>query len=89
MWHSLKGTIESQKSNFGIIKMVCPPKRDRKSRTEKPVFLVYASKEDRDAVGQKLLELVKKDIHYEEDRIQKTLEYQMQSQSTEQGTYLA
>ena len=46
---------------------------------EKPVFLVYASKEDRDAVGQKLLELVKKDIHYEEDRIQKTLEYQMQS----------
>jgi hypothetical protein len=65
MWHLLKDTIESKDDNFGIIRMVCPPKRVRSSQTESPVFHVYTSKEDYKSVGNKLIRLAKRDIDFE------------------------
>ena len=38
LWHSLKEIIESREKNPGIIQMVCPPKQDRKSRTDGESF---------------------------------------------------
>ena len=65
LWHYLKEIIECRERNFGIIKMVCPPKRIRRSSTEKPVFLVYTSGKDSKPVGKKLINLIKRDIVYE------------------------
>ena len=65
LWHHLKKIIECKEKNFGIIKMVCPPKRQRSSPTEKPVFLVYTSSKDSRSVGKRLIKLIKRDIDYE------------------------
>ena len=67
IWHSLKDCIESETKNFGIIRMVCPPKLDRKSQTEKPVFHVFTSRDDCKSVGMKLIELVKRDITFKQE----------------------
>ena len=64
LWHLLKGIIECKEKNFGIIKMVCPPKRVRSSPTEVPVFHVYTSDNSK-SVGKKLIKLIKRDIDYE------------------------
>ena len=66
LWHTLKGVVESKDGNFGVIKMVCPPKKVRSSRTEKPVFHMYTSKEDSKTAGLLLIEFVARDIEYEE-----------------------
>ena len=65
LWHYLKDIIECKEKNFGITKMICPPKRDRKSPTEKPLFHVYTSRKDSKLVGEKLIKIVKRDIVYE------------------------
>ena len=57
-WHTLKKPIESKSENFGAIKMVCPPS------TRSPVFHVYTSKERKDSVGWKLINIVRSDIKY-------------------------
>ena len=64
LWHHLKGLIESEEKNFGIVKMVCPPKKERNSRTEKGKFEISTSNKDSRIVGQKLIELVKRNIKY-------------------------
>jgi len=51
--------------NFGVIKMICPPKYDRKSPTEKPVFHVYTSEDKKKCVGKELIEIVQRDLIYE------------------------
>jgi hypothetical protein len=66
LWHLLKVIVKSKEKNFGIVKMVCPPKKVRSSRTEKPVFQVYTSEEDSKTVGLLLIEFVERDIEYEE-----------------------
>ena len=65
LWHYLKKLIESEEGNFGAIKMVCPPKRNRQSATEVPVIHVYTSNADRETVGTKLVNLIERDIRYE------------------------
>ena len=49
----MKGMIE--RDNFGVIKMVCPPKHDQRSAVEKPVFHLYTTSQDREQVGMKLI----------------------------------
>ena len=66
MWHIIKDRIESGNKAYGIIKMECPPKLDRKSRTEKPTFYVYASRDDHKSVGMNLIELFKRDLVFEQ-----------------------
>ena len=65
LWHYLKDMIEHKESRFGAIRMVCPPKRERKSPTELPEFHLYTSEKWYKAVGRKLIKLVEKDIDYE------------------------
>ena len=65
LWHYLKKLIESEEDNFGVIKMVCPPKRNHQSATEVPVIHVYTSDADREMVGAKFMNLIKRDIRYE------------------------
>ena len=65
VWHFLKKLIESEEDNFGVIKMVCPPKRNRQSATEVPVIHVYTSDADREMVGTKLINLIRRDMRYE------------------------
>lgn len=65
LWHTLKKVIQSKKDNYGIIKMVCPPKRVHNSATEVPVFHIYTSDRNSKSVGIKLISIVEKDIHYE------------------------
>lgn len=67
LWHLLKCIIESEEKNFGIIKMICPPKRDRKSRIEKPVFLVYTNCDNKHSVGEKLKKIIKEDVSVKRD----------------------
>lgn len=64
-WHFMKGLIESEADNFGVIKMMCPPKHAYSSPTEVPVFHVYTSDKNRKTVGSKLIRLIKRDICYE------------------------
>lgn len=64
VWHFIKDCIKNG-NIIGIIKMVCPPKRDSESQTEKPVFYVYTSKSHIQSVGMKLIELVKRDVTFE------------------------
>ena len=65
LWHYLKKLIESEEDNFGVIKMVCPPKRNHQSATEVPVIHVYTSDADREMVGTKLINLIERNIRYE------------------------
>jgi hypothetical protein len=65
LWHHLKCKIENEVKNFGIIRMVCPPKRVWNSPTERPVFHVYTSREDHTLVGRKLIKLTEGNIDYE------------------------
>ena len=72
LWHYLKKLIESEEDNFGVIKMVCPPKCNHQSANEVPVIHVYTSG-SMHIVGTKLKNLIKRDIHYEKtsgDRIE-------------------
>ena len=62
-WYFFK--IESKEENFGAIRMLCPPKLNYKSSSEKPVFFIFTSKKDKDAAGKYLIKIVKDDIHYE------------------------
>lgn len=66
LWHDLKNIVESKENNFGIVRMVCPPKRIRSSPTESPVFHVYTSHKAYRSVGKKLIELTEADIDYEQ-----------------------
>jgi GTPase SAR1 family protein len=66
LWHHLKNIIESKEKNFGIISMECPPKSNPRSKTELPVFNIYTSVEHHKLVGEKLIQLVQRDIHYYE-----------------------
>ena len=65
LWHSLKAKIESEEDNFGVIRMVCPAKRERRSPTEMPEFHFYTSEERRKSVGLKLIKIVEDDIVYQ------------------------
>ena len=65
LWHFLKDKIESKEKNFGAIRMLCPPKLNYKSSREKPVFLIFTSKKDKDVAGKYLIKIVEDDIHYE------------------------
>ena len=70
LWHYLKKLIESEEDNFRVIKMVCPPKHNHPSASGVPVIHVYTSDADREMVGTKLINLIKKDyIHYEKTSI--------------------
>lgn len=73
LWHFLKDIVESEEKNFGILRMECPPKRERNSRTEKPVFHVFTKSEDKEPVGNKLIELVKRDIKYHDSGTEEDL----------------
>ena len=64
-WHLLKDFIDDEEKNYGIIRMVCPPKRVRNSPTEKPVFHIYTSGKDRKVVGKRLIELIEDDLDYQ------------------------
>ena len=64
LWHHLKKIIES-KDNFGIITMVCPPKLDRRSKDEVPVFHIYTGTKQHRFVGEQLLKIIQRDIYYE------------------------
>ena len=61
-WHLLQ---EMLGTSLKAVKMVCPPKKVRSSRTEKPVFHVYTSREGRASAGGVLVRVVKRDIVYE------------------------
>ena len=65
LWHHLKKIIESKEKNFGIVKMVCPPKHDRKSKDEAPVFHIYTSAKRHTLVGEHLVKIIQRDIQYE------------------------
>ena len=65
MWHIIKDRIESGNKAYDIIKMECPRKLARESRTEKPTFYVYTSRDDHKSVGMNLIELVKRDLTFE------------------------
>ena len=65
MWHLFKKIIELEKEKFGALKMVCPPKRNRYSSTEMPVFHFYTNKEKMKSVGLKIINVVKQDIVFE------------------------
>ena len=65
LWHFLKKQIESQEKNFGVIRMVCPPKRVRSSPTEMPKFHLYTNKMKKSTVGLYLIKFVERDIVYE------------------------
>ena len=65
LWHYLKKLIELEEDMHGVIKIECPPKRNRDSATEVPVFHVYTSDADREMVGSKFMNLIKRDIRYE------------------------
>jgi len=65
LWHHLKEIIESKVDNFGVIKMICPPKHNHYSPIEKPVFHVYTSGDKKKCVGKKLIEIVQRDLVYE------------------------
>ena len=65
LWHHLKNIIETKEKNFGIVRMVCPPKRVRRSPTESPVFHVYTGLKAYRSVGKKLIEYTESDIDYE------------------------
>ena len=65
LWHFLKKQIESEKSNFGVIRMVCPSKRVRNSPTEKPEFHLYTNEESKRLVGLQMIRIVKSDIVYQ------------------------
>ena len=68
LWHILKDKIECKTNNFGVARMMCPPKRNHCSAEEKAVFLLYVSKRWKDSVGYKLIELLKTDIVFEQKR---------------------
>ena len=65
IWHLFKKMIELEKEKFGALKMICPPKRVRKSSSEIPVFHIYTSKEKMKSVGSKLINVIKQDIVFE------------------------
>ena len=65
LWQFLKTKIEVEKEKFGILRMVCPPKCNYKSPTEKPEFHIYTEKECVKVVGFRLIKLLKHDIVYE------------------------
>ena len=65
LWHTLKKLVESEEDNFGIIRMICPPKRKRKCTIEKPEFHIHTSKGRRRIVGRKLIRMVEDDIVYQ------------------------
>lgn len=66
LWHFLKDIFESKSKNFGVIRMVCPPKRDRNSPDEKPVFHIYTSASRKSLVGRKLIKIIERDMLYEQ-----------------------
>ena len=65
LWHFLKRHVESEEENFGVIRMVCPPKRVRNSPTEMPEFHLHTNKTKMKVVGLKLIMMVEKDIVYQ------------------------
>ena len=65
LWHTLKKLVESEEENFGVIRMVCPPKRKRNCSSERPEFHVYISNERRRSMGQKLIRMMEDDIKYQ------------------------
>ena len=68
IWHILKDKIECKTKNFGVAKMMCPPKRNQWSAEEKVVFQLYVAKRWKDSVGYKLIDLVERDIIFEQKR---------------------
>ena len=46
-------------------KMVCPPKQDKHSLFEKPVFHLYTSKCKMRSIGAKLVSIIRQDNVYE------------------------
>ena len=65
LWHTLKKLVESEEDNFGIIRMICPPKRKRRCTIEKPEFHILTSKGRRRSVGRKLIRMMEDDIVYQ------------------------
>ena len=68
LWHILKDKIECKTENFGVARMVCPPKRNHWSAEEKGIFQLHVAKGWKDSVGYKLIDLVKTDIVFEQKR---------------------
>ena len=64
LWHTLKDLVEFEEENFGVIRMVCPPKRERNCSSEKPEFHIHTSKGRKRSVGRKLIIMMKGDIKY-------------------------
>ena len=65
LWHALKKLVESEKDNFGVIRMVCPPKQNWNCPKERPEFHIYTCKGRRRSVGQKLIRMMEDDIVYQ------------------------
>ena len=65
LWHFLKEIIESKESNFGVIRMVCPPKHNRNSPDESPVFHLYTSSSHKTIVGKEVIKIVERDLIFE------------------------
>ena len=65
LWHTLKKLVESEEDNFGIIRMICPPKRKHDCALEKPEFHILTSKRRRRSVGWKLIRMMEDDIEYD------------------------
>eukprot|EP01068_Selenidium_serpulae_P018330 Selendium_serpulae@DN6450_c2_g12_i2.p1 len=54
LWHILKFMMDSNNGEFGILKMVCPPKRHFRCHTEIPRFEVWTNDEFCETLGLKL-----------------------------------
>ena len=66
LWHILKVKIECKTEDFGVTRMECPPKRNRRSAEEKGIFQLYVAKRWKESVGYKLIKLVETDIVFEQ-----------------------
>ena len=62
LWHELKKQIENHEIE-GPVKMVSPMPEE--GRNQRPVFVVYTARENKEDVGRKLVSIVQKDIYYE------------------------
>lgn len=65
IWHLLRKMVESEDENFGVIRMVCPPKRVHNSPIEPPELHLQTSREKKGIVGRKLIAIVQRDIVYQ------------------------
>eukprot|EP01068_Selenidium_serpulae_P018329 Selendium_serpulae@DN6450_c2_g12_i1.p1 len=64
LWHILKFMMDSNNGEFGILKMVCPPKRHFRCHTEIPRFEVWTNDEFCETLGLKLKKYVRRNIVY-------------------------